>query len=80
MMTIVIEIWLHVLNWHNPFCALAERMGRGEVGGCHPDGDSAWHLLQLAIVNARWAIVLLSCTNRPGKHSFCLVEAPFLTF
>ena len=33
-----------------------------------------------ALVNARWAIVLLSCTNGPRKHSFCLVGAPFLTF
>ena len=33
-----------------------------------------------ALVNARWAIVLLSCTNEPRKHSIHLVEAPFLTF
>ena len=33
-----------------------------------------------ALVNARWAIVLLSCTNGPRKHSFRLVGAPFLTF
>ena len=33
-----------------------------------------------ALVNARWAIVLLSCTNGPRKHSFCFVGAPFLTF
>ena len=25
--------------------ALAERVGRGEVGGCHPKGNSAWWLL-----------------------------------
>ena len=28
---------------------LAERVGEGEVGGCHPEGDSAWQLLQLAV-------------------------------
>ena len=36
--------------------------------------------LRKALVNARWAIVLLSCTNRPREYSFHLVEAPFLTF
>ena len=55
------------------------------MGGCHLEGDSAWWLLQLAVVlkalvNGRWAIVLLSCTNGPSKESFRLVEAPFLTF
>ena len=29
--------------------ALAERVGQGEVGGCHPEGGSAWCLLQLAV-------------------------------
>ena len=29
------------------------------------------------LINARWAILLLSCTNRPRKHSFRLVAAPF---
>ena len=29
-----------------------------------------------ALVNARWAIILLSCTNTPRKHSFHLVGAP----
>ena len=33
-----------------------------------------------ALVNARRAIVLLSCTSGPRKHSFRLVGAPFLTF
>ena len=28
---------------------LAERVGQGEVGGCHSLGDSAWWLLQLAV-------------------------------
>ena len=28
---------------------LVERVGRGEVGRCHLEGDSAWQLLQLAI-------------------------------
>ena len=35
--------------------ALAERMGREEVGGCHPEGDSAWWLLQLA-VEKPWSV------------------------
>ena len=25
---------------------LPERVGRGEGGGCHPEGDSEWQLLQ----------------------------------
>ena len=29
--------------------ALAERVGQGEVGGCHPERDSAWQPLQLAV-------------------------------
>ena len=29
--------------------ARAERVGQGEVGECHLEGDSAWQLLQLAI-------------------------------
>ena len=33
-----------------------------------------------ALVNARWSIFLLSCTNGPRKHFFRLVGAPFLTF
>ena len=33
-----------------------------------------------ALVNARWATVLLSCTNGPRNYSFHLVGAPFLTF
>ena len=32
--------------------ALAERVGREEVGGCHPEGDSAWWLLHLAVRKA----------------------------
>ena len=33
-----------------------------------------------ALVNARWAIVLLSYTSGLRKHSVHLVVAPFLTF
>ena len=33
-----------------------------------------------ALVNARWATVLLSCTNGSKNYSFHLVGAPFLTF
>ena len=29
--------------------ALTERVGQGEVGGRHPEGESAWLLLQLAV-------------------------------
>ena len=43
---------------------LAERMGRGEVGGCHPEGDSAWRLLQLA-VEKPWSM--------PGGPLFCFL-------
>ena len=39
--------------------ALAEMVGQGEVGGCHPEGDSAWRLLQLA-VEKPWSV--------PGGH------------
>ena len=35
--------------------ALAERVGRGGVGGCHLEGDSAWCLLQLA-VEKPWSV------------------------
>ena len=44
--------------------ALAERVGRGEVGGCHPEGDSAWRLLQLA-VEKPWLV--------PGGPFVCLL-------
>ena len=37
-------------------------MGKGEVGGCHPEGDSAWQLLQLA-VEKPWSV--------PGGPFFC---------
>ena len=35
--------------------ALTERVGHGDVGGCHPLGYSAWWLLQLAIEKA-WSV------------------------
>ena len=57
------------------------------MGGCHREGNSAWWLLQpvaascrKALVNAGWAVVLLSCTNGPREHSFRLVGGPFMTF
>ena len=59
------------------FEELAERVGQGEVGGYTALPDSAWWRLQLPIekpwVNDRWAICLLSCTNRHRKRSFHLV-------
>ena len=64
--------------------ALAERVGRGEVGRCHPEGDSAWQLLQLAIEKpwsmAGLPVLLLSCTNEYRKRSFHLVGTSFLAF
>ena len=54
------------------------------MGGCHLEGDHALATVAAgcakALVNAMWAIVLLSCTNGPRKHSFHIVGAPFLTF
>ena len=50
----------------------AERVGRG----CHLEAVVAC----CRKANARWAIILLSCTNGPRKHSFRLVGAPHLTF
>ena len=44
---------------------LAERLGRGEVGGCHPEGESASQLLQLA-VEKPW--------SRPGGTFFCFLH------
>ena len=44
--------------------ALAERVGRGEVSGCHPGGDSTWQLLQLA-VEKPWSM--------PGGPLFCFL-------
>ena len=56
--------------------ALAERVGQGEVGGCHPEGDSAWWLLRLA-VEKPWSM--------PGGPLFCflaqtgLENTPFIS-
>ena len=44
--------------------ALAERVGRGEVGGCHLEGDSAWRLWQVA-VEKPWSM--------PGGPLFCFL-------
>ena len=36
---LIMQLWLHVISWHNPFCtstihfALATKMGWGEMGG-----------------------------------------------
>ena len=35
--------------------ALTERVRRWEVGGWHPEGDSAWRLLQL-VVEKPWSM------------------------
>ena len=65
----VIEIWPHISYQLPQFVlkigfALAERVRLEEVGGCHPLGDSAWRLLQLA-VEKPWSVVggLLFCTK-----------------
>ena len=36
------------LRFEDRFCT-SRRGGIGEEGGCHPPGDSAWQLLQLAV-------------------------------
>ena len=46
------------------------------MGGCHPEGNSGWWLLQL-VVETPWSMPLFSCTDRPRKYSFHLVGAPF---
>ena len=59
---------------------LAKRVGQGEVGGCHPEGDSAWPLLQLA-VDKPWSVPGGPfCKNRRRKCSFHPVGTPFLAF
>ena len=63
--------------------ALAERVGQGEVGGYTALPDSAWYVAvaavcRKALVNDRWAICLLSCTNGCRKCSFHLVGTSFL--
>ena len=64
--------------------ALAERVGQEEVDGCTALADSAMAAVaaacRKALVNAGWAIVLLSCTNGFRKRSFHLVGTPFLAF
>ena len=56
---------------------LAERVGQGGGGWVSPRRlqcmaavAAGCRLCRKALFNARWAIVLLSCTNRPRKHSF----------
>ena len=44
--------------------AVAERVGRGEMSGCHPEGDSSWQLLQLD-VEKPWSM--------PGGPLFCFL-------
>ena len=58
---------------------LAERVGQGGGGWVSPRRlqcmaavAAGCRLCRKALFNARWAIVLLSCTNRPRKHSFLL--------
>ena len=56
---------------------LAERVGQDKVGGCHPEGDSAWWLAVLAGCGKAWvgtglAISLLFYTN--GRRNRCLAR------
>ena len=38
------------IHFEDRFCTSRKGgVGRGEVGGCHLEGDSAWWLLQLAV-------------------------------
>ena len=58
-------------------------MGQGEVGKCHLLVDRAWQQLQLAI-ESPWSapregdIFIVPAHTSIEKHSFHLVEAPFL--
>ena len=68
------------IRFEDRFCASRKGGMRGG-GWVSPRGMAAVVAgCRKALVNARWAIVLLSCTNGPRKHSFRLVGAPFLTF
>ena len=71
------------IRFEDRFCASRKGGMRGG-GGCHPEGDIAWRLLQLAVEKPwsvlGWAICLLSCTNGRRKPSFHLVGTPFLAF
>ena len=53
------------IRFEDRFCASRKGDTRGgEVSGCHPEGDSAWQLLQLA-VEKPWSM--------PGGPSFCFL-------
>ena len=61
-------------------CALAKRVGQGEVGGCTTLADSACVVAvacRKALVNAGWTICLLSCRNGWRKCSLHYVATPF---
>ena len=68
MTVVVIEIRPHVCQLAQSVlkigCVLAERVRRGEVGGCHPEGDSEWRLLQLAVEKP---------CSMPGGPLFCFL-------
>ena len=62
---------------------VAERVGQGEVGGCHPPGDSTCMVVVVAgcrkaLVGTGQAISLLCCTNRCRECSSHFVGTPFL--
>ena len=66
------------IHFEDRFCtALAERVRRGEVGSCHPEGESAYQLLQLA-VEKPWSSPVGHCSvflHKTGLHkdkSYCL--------
>ena len=61
----------------------SERVGQGDVGKGHLLGDRPWQQLQLAI-ESPWSapregdIFIVPAHTSLEKHSFHLVEAPFL--
>ena len=71
------------IHFEDRFCA-SRKGGTGKGGWMH---HSSWQCMVVvaaayrkALVNTRWAICLLSCTNRQRKCSVHLVGTPFLAF
>ena len=57
------------------FCtALAERVGQGEVGGCHPEGESAYQLLLLAEENP-WSSPAGHCSDFLHKRAYTKIKS-----
>ena len=60
--------------------ALAERVGQGVHRSAWQSMAAVAAACWKALVNAGWAICLLSCTNGRRKRSFHLVRTQFLAF